>query len=243
MGILKSKKNAGPVAVTIESERLKGGKVTGKIGTKFAYGGLAFDKLQFKPDGDSVLEASMIPCPGALMTFKGGKGADVGIEYVQGSLIATSEVDVKDMSKVSSTASILMGDGIRVGGGASYSLKGSGFSAFDVGATYSSGPLYTSITTMSKMSQVKAAITYKVNSSLSIASLSTHSKAKPLDDITVGGIYKSAAIGNIKAKVNKSGIVSACIIKPVAPKVSLTVSGTAPASDLSNIKYGVGVIM
>jgi len=185
----------------------------------------------------------MVPCTGTKMTFKGAKGAELGLEYTKGNLFATGSMDVKDMSKVSASASLGLAQGIKVGGSATYALKGAtGLSAFNVGATYAKGPLYTSVTTASKMSQIDAGVLYKVNSTLTVASVSSHSKAKPLESITVGGSY-AASFGNVKAKVNNEGILSACLIKEVAPKVSLTVSGTAPAKDLSNIKYGIGIVM
>jgi len=240
---LKCKKGAGPVAVTLESDRSKDGAISSKIGLKSSYAGLSFDKIQFKPDGSYALETSMKPYAGTKMSFKGGKGADLGLDYAQGKLFATGSLDVKDMSKLSASAAIGLAEGIKVGGSATYGLKGTtGISSFNVGATYVSGPLYASVLTANKMSQVDAGILYKVNDTLTVASVSSHSKAKPLDGITVGGSY-SASFGKVKARVNKEGIVSACVIKEVVPKVSVTVSGTAAASDMSNIKYGIGIVM
>lgn len=240
---LKCKKSAGPVAVTIESVRAKEGKIESKVGAKFPCAGLTFDKVQFKPDGDYALETSMKPAPGFSLLFKGGKGADVGLEYAKGNVFATSTIDVKDVSRLSSSASVVLAEGIKVGASAAYGLKGTkGLTAFNVGATYTSGPLYTSLMTTSKMSQFDAGITYKVNDKLTLASFSSHSKATPLVDFTFGGIYK-APVGDVKAKVNKDGTISACVVKTVAPKVSITVSGTAPASNPSSIKYGLGILM
>merc|ERR1711862_705344 len=95
------------------------------------------------------------------------------------------------------------------------------------------GPLYTSLLTTNKLSGAEAGILYKVNDKLTIASVSSHSKAKPLDGITVGGYYK-ASLCDVKAKFTKDGVVSACVIKQVVPKVSVTVSGTAAASDFQH---------
>jgi len=240
---LKCKKAAGPIAVTIESDRSKEGAISSKVGLKSSYAGLSFDKIQFKPCGDYALETSMKPYAGTKMTFKGGKGADLGLEYTKSNLFATGSLDVKDMSKLSASASLGLAEGIKLGGSATYGLKGTtGFSAFNVGATYANGPLYTSVLTASKLSQVNAGILYKVNDTLTIASVSSHSKAKPLGAMTFGGSYK-AAFGNVKAKVNNEGVLSACLVKEIVPKVSVTVSGTAPVSDISNIKYGIGIVM
>jgi voltage-dependent anion channel protein 2 len=56
---LKCKKSAGPVAVTIETEQGKGGALSSKIGTKFAYAKFNVDKGQVKADGGRVLETSL----------------------------------------------------------------------------------------------------------------------------------------------------------------------------------------
>lgn len=240
---VKCKKGLGPVTATIETERGSGGSLSSKIGTKFAYAGLNFDKLQFKPDGSQVLETSLSPCPGCLMTFKGSKGADLGVEYAKGSFMGTGTLDVKDMSKFSSSACIGIADGVKVGGTMTYSLTGkAGLSEFNVGASYGTGPLYASVTTSSKISSANLGVMYKVNSNLTLASNSTHSKANPVDTVVVGGLY-TAPFGKVKGKFGTDGVVSACLIKEVVPKVTVTVSGSAPAKDLSNIKYGVGFVI
>lgn len=61
---LKCKKSAGPISVTIETERGGGGALSSKIGGKFAYSGLSFDKVQLKADGGHVIETSLKPYPG-----------------------------------------------------------------------------------------------------------------------------------------------------------------------------------
>jgi len=239
---LKCKKSAGPLAVTIETERGSGGSLASKLGTKFTYAGLSFDKIQFKPDGSNVLETSIKPAPGCIATFKGGKGADVGIDYTTGPIRLLGSLDVKDMSKFTTSACVAAAGGVTVGGDAVYSMKSKGLSSFNVGASYSSGPLFASATTASKMSSVNIGFLYSVNSNLSIASSSVHSSAKPLDTFTVGGKFK-AGFGDVKAKFGSNGSISASLIKEIAPKVTLTASGTTSASDLSKMKYGIGIVM
>lgn len=239
---LKCKKPAGPLAVTLETERSSGGALSSKIGTKFSYAGLSFDKIQIKPDGSSVLETSIKPCPGCVMTFKGGKGADLGVDYTHGSLRATGDVDVKDMSKFSTSALLAAAGGVNVGGNLTYSLKGSSVSSFNVGASYSSGPLFASVTTASKMSSLALGVSYDVNGALTLASTSTHSGAKPLDALTLGGKYK-AGFGVVKAKFGTDGAVSACVVKEVAPKVTVTASGSTTTADMSKVKFGLGIVM
>ena len=55
---LKCKKSAGPVGVTIETERGEGGALSSKIGTKFAYAKFNVDKLQATANGGKVFETS-----------------------------------------------------------------------------------------------------------------------------------------------------------------------------------------
>lgn len=239
---LKCKKPAGPLAVTIETERGSSGSLSSKIGTKFTYAGLSFDKIQFKPDGSGVLETSIKPCPGCITTFKGSKGADLGVDYTYGDVRLTGDLDVKDMSKFSSSACLTASGGIIVGGDMVYSIKSKGVSTYNIGASYSSGPLFVSAVTANKVSSLNVGLLYTVNSNLTVATKSSHSSGKPLDSFSVGGKFK-AGFGDVKAKFDSSGSISACLIKDVAPKVTLTASATAPTSDLSKLKYGIGISM
>lgn len=240
---LKCKKPAGPLAVTIETDRSKDGSLSSKIGTKFTYAGLSFDKVQFKPDGSQVLETSMKPAPGVKVAFKGSKGADLCVDYSVGKIVTNTVLDVKDMSKISSSGTAAVAPGVVLGGSATYALSGkTGITAFNVGANYSSGPLFASVTSSNKVSSFNVGLLYKVNPTLSVASMTTHSSAKPFDRFAVGGLYKASA-ADIKAKVDCDGVISAAVVKDIATKVTLTASATAPASDLSSFKYGVGISM
>eukprot|EP00541_Cyclophora_tenuis_P003754 CAMPEP_0116550272 /NCGR_PEP_ID=MMETSP0397-20121206/5338_1 /TAXON_ID=216820 /ORGANISM="Cyclophora tenuis, Strain ECT3854" /LENGTH=265 /DNA_ID=CAMNT_0004075091 /DNA_START=11 /DNA_END=808 /DNA_ORIENTATION=+ len=240
---LKCKKAAGPVTVTIESERASGGQLSSKIGTKFSYGALSFDKVQLKADGGQVLETSLKPAPGLKVSFKGNKGADLCVDYTRGNLVSTGVLDVKEMSKVSGSATLGLPSGVILGGSLTYGLSGkTGVTAFDVGGSYGSGPIFASVTTASKMSQFNIAMLYKVSPVMTLASLTTHSSAKACNVLAVGGAYK-ASFADLKAKVGSDGIVSAVLVKDVAPKVTLTASGSVSTSDFSNFKYGVGIVM
>lgn len=239
---LKCKKNAGPVAVTIDTTRGAGGALSSKVGTKFSYAGLSFDKAQLEANGSQTLETSLSPVPGLELSFKGGKGADIGATYKAGNFCGTASVDVKDLSKVSSSACMGFAGGIAMGGDVTYSLKDSSLSGFNVGASYSQGPLFASLTTGGKMSTMNVSMMYKVNSDLSIASSTTHSASKRCDVVAVGGIYKSS-FGDVKAKVGSNGVISASLIKNVAPKVKLTASGSMSGTDTSTFKYGLGIAM
>jgi voltage-dependent anion channel protein 2 len=240
---LKCKKDAGPVAVTIETDRGSGGSLASKIGTKFSYGKLNFDKAQVTADGGHVLETSLEPYEGVKLSFKGNKGADLGVDYTQGNFYGTAALDVKDMSNFGASACYGLDSGLKIGGDATYALSGkTGISAFNLGASYTKGPVFASLTTASKVSQFNVGLVYKVNGDLSLASQTTHSSDKPFDLVNVGGLYK-APFADIKAKVGSGGVVSAAVMKEVAPKVVLTASGSVTASDLSNFKYGLGISM
>ena len=239
---LKCKKSAGPVAVTIETTRGSGGALSSKVGTKFSYAGLAFDKVQLAADGSKVLETSLVPASGTKLSFKGNKGADLGCDYKSGSFVATGKLDVKELSKFSTSACVGLSSGVVVGGSAAYSIAKSSLSAFDIGASYTTGPLFASVTTGNKVSTFNAGLMYKVNNELSVASMSVHSAENPLESFTVGGAYK-ASVGDVKAKVDNNGLISACLIKEIAPKVTATASGSVSAKDPSTFKYGLGIVM
>eukprot|EP00529_Nitzschia_sp_RCC80_P028660 CAMPEP_0113513680 /NCGR_PEP_ID=MMETSP0014_2-20120614/39997_1 /TAXON_ID=2857 /ORGANISM="Nitzschia sp." /LENGTH=265 /DNA_ID=CAMNT_0000410111 /DNA_START=118 /DNA_END=915 /DNA_ORIENTATION=- /assembly_acc=CAM_ASM_000159 len=240
---LKCKKNAGPVAVTIETERGEGGALSSKIGTKFAYAKFNVDKAQATANGGHVLETSVKVAPNVKLSFKAGKGADLGVDYTQGNIYATGVFDVLDMSKLSTSACLSLPSGIKAGGEATYGLSGkTGLTALNAGASYASGPFFASVTSASKFSQVNLGLLYKVNPAITLASMTTHSGEKACVVGGVGGSYK-APFGTIKAKYCGHGNLSAALIKEIAPKVTLTASGSASVSDFSTFKYGVGIVM
>merc|ERR1712157_281352 len=73
---------------------------------------------------------------------------------------------------------------------------------------------------------------------------STHSSSKPVDMLAIGGSYSGLSnVGTFKAKVGSNGVTSACIVREIAPKVNLTVSGSISGADVSTFKYGVGITM
>lgn len=243
---LKAKGKAGPIGVTIETERSAAGTLSSKVGGKFSYAGLNFDKVQAKADGSNVLETSLVPYKGCKMTFKANKGADLGVEYTAGGVTTTGSLDVLNMSKFSaSTISVGIAPGVNVGGDLSYNLSGdnAGLSSYNVGASYASGPLFASVATASKFSQFNVGVMYKVNADLSLASSTMHSKDNSCDVLAVGGAYTASSLGTIKAKLGSDGITSACLIKEAAPGVNITASGSMTGTDLSTLKYGFGITM
>lgn len=243
---LKAKGKAGPIGVTIETERSAVGTLSSKVGGKFSYAGLSFDKVQAKADGSNVLETSLVPLPGCKMTFKANKGADLGVEYTAGGVTTTGSLDVLNMSKLSASTCVGVAPGINVGGDLSYNISGdkAGPSSYNIGANYASGPLFASASSASKFSQFNVGVLYKVNGDLSIASSTAHSSGKALDILAIGGAYSGlGSVGTIKAKVGSNGVTSACLVKEVAPKVNFTASGSVSGTDFSTFKYGFGVTM
>ncbi|VEU39970.1 unnamed protein product [Pseudo-nitzschia multistriata] len=241
---LKCKKNAGPVAVTIETGRGEGGALTSKVGTKFNYGKLNVDKAQATADGGQVLETSLAVAPGVKVSFKSGKGADLGVDYTKGNLYATGVLDVVEMSKFTTSACVSLPSGIKAGADATYGLSGkTGITGLNVGASYATGSLLGAVTSVNKFSSVNLGLLYNVNSKVTLASMTSHSGDSAFNLTAVGGSYK-ADFGTVKAKYTGDGAVSAALIKELAPKVSLTVSGTASVSAPSeSFKYGMGIVM
>lgn len=240
---LKCKKPAGPVTVTIETERAAGGALSSKIGTKFAYAGFNVDKGQLKADGSRVLETSVKPCPGCKVSFKASKGADLCVDYTKGNFYATSVLDVLDTSKFTASASMVHPSGFAFGGATNYALAGNtGFTAYDVGVKYSQGPLLASVTTSGKLATFNIGLLYKVNDELTLASQTSHSSSKTCDVLAIGGLYK-APFGNVKAKIGSNGMLSAALVREIAPKVTLKASGAVSTSDFSNFKTGLGIEM
>ena len=240
---LKCKKGAGPVAVTIETERGEGGALSSKIGTKFSYAKFNVDKAQATANGGHVFESSLKVAPNVKLSFKANKGADVGIDYTSGNFYGTGVLDVAEMSKISTSACVGLASGIKAGGDATYALAGkSGLTGLNVGASYSSGPLFAGLTSASKFSQFNLSLLYKVNDDLSVASVTTHASDKICDVGGVGCAYK-ANFGTVKAKYSGSGVVSGALIKEIEKGVTLTASGTVSLSDFSTFKYGLGITM
>uniref|UniRef100_A0A7S3L7I4 Uncharacterized protein n=1 Tax=Amphora coffeiformis TaxID=265554 RepID=A0A7S3L7I4_9STRA len=237
--VLKTKKSAGPVAFTIETEQDKSGALSSKIGTKYSFNKFSLDKGQLKGDGSRILETSFKVSDDVKLSFKGGKGADLCVDYTKGGLYATGVFDVMEMSKMSTSACMSLAGGLKVGADATYSLSGSagGLKGFNVGASYSTGPLFASVTATSN-SKVNLGLLYKVNSDLSLASSTTHASDKLCTVHGVGLSYKIADVGTLKAKYNSEHVLSACLTRELVPKVTLTASGSVPVSDLSAFKPG-----
>ncbi len=236
---MKCKKSAGPVAVTIDTTRGKDGSLSSKIGGKFNYAGISFDKVQHESDGSPTLETSFVPAPGLKVSFKGSKGADLGCDYKTGALCGTAKLDVKDLAKFSSSACMSVAGGVNVGGDFSYSLKDSALSGYNVGANYTSGPFFAAITTSGKFGTANLDLMYKVNSDITIASSTTHSSEKTCSVNAVGGLY-TASFGDLKAKMGSDKVVSASLVKTVS-KTKFTLSGSMVGTDTSTFKYGLGI--
>jgi len=238
---LKCKKDAGPILVTIDSDRSAAGVLSSKIGGKFSYAGLSIDKIQHDATGSPILETSLCPQPGMKVSFKGGKNMDLGCDYKTGSMCTTAKFDMKSMSKVSASATYGHASGIILGGSSIYN-NNKGVEAFDVGASYKSGPLFAAVTSSGKGQSLNLTTMYKATPDLTLATSTNHSASTNLSLVAVGGVYK-APFGNVKAKYDGDGVLSACLIKDIAPKVKLTASGSITGTDTSTFKYGMGITM
>lgn len=243
---LKAKKPAGPVTVTVETEQDKTGALTSKVGTKFSYAKFSLDKGQMKADGSRVVETSLAIAPEWKLNFKSSKGADLGFEYNKGSIAASGALDVMEMSKLSGSACYGLPSGVVMGLDASYNLKGasSGLTSFNYGLSYSSGPMFASVTGTSK-SVFTVGMMYKATPELTLASESMHSANTSVDVKAIGAAYKfPSGAGTLKAKLAGDGLLSACFVTEVAPKVTLTASGSVSTSNISStFKPGISISM
>lgn len=229
------------MAITIETTQGDSGSLASKLGTKFSYAKFNVDKGQVAADGGKTLETSLKLTPDINLSFKASKGADLGFDYVKGNFYATGTMDVMQMSSITTSACVGLNHGIMVGADAKYNLSGAstGLGGVNVGASYTAGPLFASVT--SNLTQYNVGVLYKVSPELSIASQTTHSSSKVCDVLAVGAAYKAANVGTIKAKLGSNGIVSACLVRDIAHKVTLTASATMSASDVSTLKPGFGI--
>ncbi len=223
----------------MDTTRGKDGSLSSKIGTKFSYAGISFDKVQHEADGSPTLESSFVPAPGLKVSFKGGKGGDLGCDYKTGNFCGTAKLDVKDLAKFSSSASMSVAGGVTLGGDFGYSLKDSALSGYNIGANYTSGPLFAAVTTSQKLGAVNLSLMYKVNNDITLASSTTHSSSKTCSVNAIGGLYK-ASFGDVKAKMGADKVVSASLVKTVS-KTKFTLSGTMAGADTSTFKYGLGI--
>lgn len=236
---LKCKKDAGPILLTIDTDRSAAGSLSSKVGGKFSYAGLSVDKIQHDAAGSPILETSLCPQPGVKVSFKGGRGMDLGCDYKMGNLCTTTKFDAKSMNKVSASATYGLSSGVILGGDSTYNHS-KGVESFNMGASYGSGPLFAALTSAGKGTSVSLSTMYKATPELTLATSSTHSKEKNFSLVAVGGVYK-APFGDVKAKYDGGGVLSGCVITDIAPKVKLTASGSISGTDTSTFKYGVGV--
>jgi voltage-dependent anion channel protein 2 len=162
----------------------------------------------------------------------------------QNNFYATGVVDVAQMSKINTSACLAAAPGFKIGADATYNLSGSvGLGGANVGASYTAGPVFASVMASSK-SVVNVGLLYNVNSDLTFASQTSHSSDKLCTVLGVGAKYKVEPVGTIKAKIGSDGIFSACLVREIAPKVTLTASGSVATNDPFNtFKPGVGISM
>ena len=131
--------------------------------------------------------------------------------------------------------------GVTMGGDFAYSLKDSAVKGYNVGASYSTGPLFAAVTSADKLGSVNLSMMYKVNSDVTVASSTVHSSSKKCSVVGVGGLYK-APFGDVKAKMGSDKVISASLVKDVM-KTKVTLSGSMVGTDTSTFKYGLGVTM
>ena len=150
------------------------------------------------------------------------------------------------MSKLDSSVCMSLPSGIKVGADASYALSGkTGLASFSVGGAYTMGPLSASLSATSK-STASIGLLYQASPKLALASQTVHAADNLCTVTAIGGSYKVGDMlgGNavLKAKMGGDGMISTCLVREVAPKVSLVASATM-SSDLSSFKPGLAITM
>jgi voltage-dependent anion channel protein 2 len=241
---LKAKKNAGPVAFTLETEQSKDGSLAPKVGSKFSYGKFNVDKLQIKADGGKVLETSMAVTPEIKLSFKASNSAELIVEYVKGNVNASTSINPKDLTKAYSAIAVSHPSGLKVGGDVSFGISGpsAGLTSFNAGFNYTQGPLLASVVASNKFSKFEVGLLYKVNDELTLASVTSHSSENPCTVAGIGGAYKSAAVGGtIKAKWGSDHVIHALYAKEVLPKVTVVATASVKANDFSTVKPGISL--
>lgn len=236
---LKCKKNAGPVVMSISTDRSASGSLTSKVGGKFSIAGLSIDKLEHDASGNPILETSLCPKPGMKLSFKGGRGMDLGCDYKSGNLCTTSKFDAKSMAKISASATYSTSCGVILGGDSAYDRR-TGVDSFNLGLSYGSGPLFGALSSSGKGTSFNLTTMYKATPEFTLVTNSNHSKENNISKVTVGGVYKHPS-ADVKAKYSADGVLSGCVITDIAPKVKLTASGSIVGTDTSTFKYGLGV--
>jgi len=179
---------------------------------------------------------------GLKFTFKGNldkDAGDLGVEYTKGGLHLTGEMDVIKLTKMNASGCAKVGGGICVGGKAGYSFKTNALTGYDVGASYSQGPVFAALQTSDKLSTANLSLHYAVNSDLKIATSSSHSASAPLGSFWLGASMASG-FGTAKGKFSSDGLVRACLVRELSNKVTATPSVQLAASNLSSMKWGIG---
>lgn len=242
MGHLPSPVFSQIVSAIFRYPFLLSAQLSAKVATKFSYAKFNVDKGQLTADGGRVLETSLKPHPNVKLSFKANKGADLGCDYTKGPLCATATLDVMSLSKLNASACYGLDSKLKVGFDAAVALKGTcGLSACNVGASYSTGPIFAAVVAAPQASKATLSLAYKVNDQMTIGSQTTHSGDKMCDFHGAGGSFKLASGATVKAKYCGKGLVSTAYVREVVPKVTVTAAASFKPDDMSTFKPGLSI--
>jgi len=241
------------MGLTLDTVRSDNGCLATKLSSSFAYKNLTIDKLQLNQESNGLLESRLTVCKNTVLGFLGdSRSASLNLEYKSNNLLLNSKLDVQDFKKLNSTGKLTLGSKINLASEVSMDLVTSSIGSINMGLSYTSNGLTTSLSTLNGLSKpvVNLGILYHVNPSLRLASSITHGcNDKSSNNITVGGQY-IAPFGRIKCKVNSVGSVKMVVVRNVGDGVKVTVGGGLNVGEGENkggcgkgLEWGVGVTL
>lgn len=259
---LKTKKQAGPVQVTLDTQRNpSNGTLSTKLSSKFNICKFHIDKLQLTQDANGVLESTVGVFPNTTLGFNGNhKTADLSVEYKTNNLTLNSVLDVQDFKQLKSTGKLNCYKGLSLASEVKVDLVNSSIGSVNLGLSYTINNLFASLYTVNGIGCPKKCtsdsnsslnpascnlgVLYHVNPNWTLGTNVLHSyKGHSSSCMTIGGLYKGD-FGKIKMKVNCCGDVKVAVMKDMCGGVNVTVGGGVNVGKVgSSLEWGLGVTL
>lgn len=246
---LKTKKNAGPLQITIDTTRNpSNGTLSTKLSSKFQMASLNIDKLSLTQDANGVLESTIVPFKNTTLGFNGdSKYANLTLEYKKGNFLTSNILDIQEFQSFKNNTKLSFKSGFSVATNLNVDLGNNKVSSVNLGANYEKGSWFASLYTVNgicKSNDNKSAnlgLLYYVNPKVSLASNLNHCYSDCKSDcLTVGGLYKSN-VGDIKMKANFCGNMNVSVKREIVQGVNVTASLGGKVNDVGSWKGGLGV--
>jgi len=205
--------------------------------------------LQLNQEANGSLESHLTVCKNTVLGFIGdNRAASLNLEYKNSKILLNSVLDVQDFKKISTTGKVTFNDKINLASEFSMDLVTSRINSINMGISYSTNGLTTSVTTLNGLHKplFKVGMLYSVNQNISLASSVIHScYDKSHNNIVVGTTYK-APYGQLKAKVDTHGSVKMALVKTVGDGVKVTLGGGLNVGDGKcgkGLEWGLGITL